>query len=47
MHIGVDMLSLSSKNLIDVAILVSGDADLADAVLVAVCETDVPPSIWA
>jgi len=32
MHIGVDMLSLSSKNLIDVAVLVSGDADLADAV---------------
>lgn len=32
MHIGVDMLSLSSKNLIDVAVLVSGDADLSDAV---------------
>lgn len=32
MHIGVDMLSLASKGLLDVAILVSGDADLADAV---------------
>lgn len=32
MKLGVDMLSLASKNLIDVAILVSGDADLADAV---------------
>ena len=32
MRIGVDMLSLASKNLIDVAVLVSGDADLAEAV---------------
>lgn len=32
MRIGVDMLSLSSKGLIDVAILVSGDGDLAEAV---------------
>ncbi len=32
MRIGVDMLSLASKNLIDVAVLVSGDADLSEAV---------------
>ena len=32
MRIGVDVLSLASKNLIDVAILVSGDGDLAEAV---------------
>ncbi len=32
MRIGVDMLSLASKSLIDVAVLVSGDADLAEAV---------------
>lgn len=32
MRIGVDMLSLASKNLIDVAVLVSGDGDLAEAV---------------
>jgi uncharacterized LabA/DUF88 family protein len=32
MRIGVDMLSLASKGLIDVAVLVSGDADLSDAV---------------
>lgn len=32
MRIGVDMLSLASKNLIDVPILVSGDGDLVDAI---------------
>jgi uncharacterized LabA/DUF88 family protein len=32
MHLGVDKLSLASKNLIDTAILVSGDADLRNAV---------------
>lgn len=32
MRIGVDMLSLTSKNLIDVPILVSGDGDLVEAV---------------
>jgi uncharacterized LabA/DUF88 family protein len=32
MRIGVDMLSLASKSLIDVPILVSGDADLVEAV---------------
>lgn len=32
MRIGVDMLSLASKNLVDVEVLVSGDADLSEAV---------------
>ncbi len=32
MRIGVDMLSLTSKGLIDIPILVSGDGDLAEAV---------------
>jgi uncharacterized LabA/DUF88 family protein len=32
MRIGVDMLLQASKNLFDVAILVSGDGDLAEAV---------------
>jgi len=32
MRIGVDMLSLASKNLLDVAVLVSGDGDLSEAV---------------
>lgn len=32
MRIGVDMLSLASKGLIDVAVLVSGDGDLVEAI---------------
>lgn len=32
MRIGVDMVSLASKNLYDVAVLVSGDGDLTEAV---------------
>jgi uncharacterized LabA/DUF88 family protein len=32
MHIGVDMLAGASKNLYDVAVLVTGDGDLVDAV---------------
>lgn len=32
MRIGVDMLSLTSKGLVDIPILVSGDGDLVEAV---------------
>lgn len=33
MRIGVDMLSLASRDVIDVAVLVSGDGDLAEAIV--------------
>ena len=32
MRIGVDMLSLTSKGLVDVPVLVSGDGDLVEAI---------------